>query len=97
MILGVDNTEVIRIEASNNIVKSSRPIGIGTSPDNSAILDLNSNSKGFLPPRMTGLDASNNLTSPAEGLMVYITDSSTSPFTSKGWWGYNGTNWIKIG
>ena len=45
----------------------------GVAPDPSAILDLQSTTKGFLMPRMT--DAQRDaIVSPAEGLMVYNTD-----------------------
>jgi hypothetical protein len=67
-----------------------------TTPSSSAILQLNSTAQGFLPPRMTGSQA-NAIATPAEGLMVYITNNTTTPFLSKGWWGYNGTNWTQIG
>jgi uncharacterized membrane protein len=66
-----------------------------TNPSSSAILQLNSTTQGFLPPRMTGAQA-NAIVTPAEGLMVYITNT-TSPFSTKGWWGYNGANWTQIG
>jgi hypothetical protein len=71
-------------------------VSIGTTtPNSSAVLQVDSTTQGFLPPRMTGVQA-NAIVSPAEGLMVYITNT-TSPFSSKGWWGYNGTTWTQIG
>ena len=45
----------------------------GSEPDGSAILDLKSTEKGLLLPRMTGFKIS-NITSPANGLIVYNTD-----------------------
>lgn len=42
-------------------------------PDGSAMLDVKSSSKGFLPPRMTQAEL-NAITNPADGLMVYCTD-----------------------
>lgn len=48
-------------------------IGIGTTtPDISSILDVSSNSKGFLMPRLTTLER-NEIASPATGLMIYNT------------------------
>jgi hypothetical protein len=48
-------------------------IGIGTeTPDNSALLDMSSTTKGFLPPRMT-LAQIESIANPADGLMVYCT------------------------
>ena len=42
-------------------------------PDNSAMLDVKSVNKGFLPPRMTQA-AMGTILNPAEGLMVFCTD-----------------------
>jgi hypothetical protein len=62
-------------------------VGINTtSPDASAELDVFSNSKGLLLPRLT-TTAINTLTATAsEGLIVFNT-------TTKQFWGYNGTSW----
>lgn len=69
-------------------------VGIGTQlPDASAILDLTSTTKGFLPPRMTSTQGS--ALTPIEGLLIYVTDTNGT-FTSKGWWGYNGSAWEKL-
>ena len=61
----------------------------------SAQLQVDSTTKGFLPPRMTGAQ-SEAIASPAEGLMVYSTDGSGVTITSKGWWGYDGATWVKL-
>lgn len=62
-------------------------VGIGTnSPDQSAILDLNSNSKGLLMPRMS-LEQRNGIQSPAKGLMIYQTDMLSGVYI------YDGTEW----
>lgn len=45
----------------------------GSSPDASAILDVKSNTKGMLIPRMT-LNEIRAISNPADGLMVYNTD-----------------------
>lgn len=66
-----------------------------TSPNSSAILQADSTTQGFLPPRMTGSQAE-LISSPAEGLMIYSTDGSGSIITSKGWWGFEGTTWVKL-
>jgi hypothetical protein len=48
-------------------------LGIGTNtPDPSALLDLNSDTKGFLPPRME-TSLRNLIASPVRGLMIYNT------------------------
>jgi hypothetical protein len=54
-------------------------------PHGSAMLDLQSVDKGFLPPRMTTLDRT-NIVNPASGLVVYDTDKE-SLFL------FNGTEW----
>jgi hypothetical protein len=44
----------------------------GSAPDNSAMLDVKSTSRGFLPPRMTQAQIG-AIVSPADGLIVYCT------------------------
>ena len=62
----------------------------GSLPNNSAILDVQSTTKGMLIPRMTFAER-NVMPSPANGLMVYQTDNAG------GFYFYNGTNWQRIG
>jgi trimeric autotransporter adhesin len=65
-------------------------VGIGTTtPDNSALLDLTSDTKGFLAPRMS-LSQRGNIQNPANGLLVYQTD-----FFS-GFYYYDGKKWKQI-
>ena len=45
----------------------------GSSPNNSAMLDVKSSNKGFLPPRMTQAEMK-AIPSPADGLIIYCTD-----------------------
>ena len=45
----------------------------GTSPHNSAMLDVKSSGKGFLPPRMTHAEMA-TISAPADGLVVYCSD-----------------------
>ncbi len=58
----------------------------GSDSEPSAILFVNSNNKGFLPPRMAAVHR-NVISSPAEGLFLYQTD-----FT-KGYYYYDGISW----
>jgi len=61
---------------------------IGTSnagPDNSAKLEVDSTTQGFLPPRMTTTER-DAISSPAAGLMVYNTTTNKAQC-------YNGTGW----
>jgi len=61
-------------------------VGIAnTTPDPSALLDVSSTSKGFLPPRMTTTQR-NAIAAPAEGLVIYNTDEKALNV-------YNGTAW----
>lgn len=56
-------------------IDSSGNFGIGTiTPTSSAILDVNSTSKGILLPRVTSTQR-NGIVSPVEGLLVYNTDN----------------------
>ena len=62
-------------------------VGIGTTkPDQSALLDLSSQTKGLLTPRMS-LEQRGNIQNPANGLMVYQTD-----FLS-GFYYFDGKEW----
>jgi hypothetical protein len=65
-------------------------LGIGhTSQSASAILQADSTTKGFLPPRMTNTQRT-NIVSPAIGLMVYCTDAT------EGLYVYKSTGWTFI-
>jgi hypothetical protein len=65
-------------------------VGIGTAkPDQSALLDLNSSTKGLLMPRMS-LQQRNLIQSPANGLMIYQTD-----FLS-GFYFFDGNAWKPV-
>ncbi|HZV69045.1 MAG TPA: tail fiber domain-containing protein [Saprospiraceae bacterium] len=58
----------------------------GAPPDASAILDVQSSTKGFLIPRMNMLQR-NDISSPAAGLMIYQTDNTPGLYM------YDGTGW----
>jgi len=59
----------------NDIYYNPGGVAVGaTSVNASAILDLNSTTKGFLPPRMTTAQVG-AIASPAEGLVAYDTDT----------------------
>ncbi len=74
----------------------STPITLGSNSiaAASSVVEMVSTTKGFLPPRMTATQAS-AISSPAEGLLVYVTDTNGT-FTAKGWWGYDGAAWQKL-
>jgi hypothetical protein len=61
-------------------------VGIGTnSPNASAIVDMSSTSKGFLPPRMTTTQRL-AIANPINGLFVYDTSTDTFWFYESGKW-----------
>jgi uncharacterized protein (TIGR02145 family) len=72
----------------------------GSLPDNSAMLDVKSTSKGMLIPRvsLTGINVSVPIASPAVGLLVYNTaDAGTPPNNVfKGFYYWNGIRWISV-
>lgn len=73
------------------LAQKSDNVGIGTkNPDPSALLDLNSTTKGLLLPRMTEAqrDAIKN---PVAGLIVYQVDQTIGVYT------YDGTTWQPSG
>ena len=49
----------------------------GLPPDSSAMLDIGSHTKGFLPPRMTQVEM-NAIHNPVQGLMLFCTDCGTT-------------------
>ena len=81
---------LIFIAATMTVSAQEGGVGIGTSkPDNSAILDLSSNNKGLLMPRMT-LSERGNIKNPATGLKIYQTDNGAGEYT------FNGEKWVQI-
>ncbi|QDK37059.1 hypothetical protein [Bdellovibrio sp. NC01] len=63
-------------------------VGIGTTPNANALLDLSSTSKAFLPPRMTRAQR-NAIPSPASGMMIFNTDDGTVDY-------YAGSAWLSL-
>ena len=61
----------------------------GSNPDNSAILDVKSTSKGVLIPRMTQSERS-SISTPSNGLMVYQTNGTS------GFYFYDGSSWVRL-
>lgn len=60
----------------------------GSTPASSSVLDLQSTSKGFLPPRMTAAQR-DAISSPAPGLLIYNTTSNSIQY-------YNNTEWVEL-
>jgi hypothetical protein len=93
---GSDNMYFGVAGGAKMILANTNGVSIGSSitPAASAILDVVSTTKGFLPPRMTATQAS-AISTPAQGLLLFVTDTDGT-FTSVGWWGYNGSTWEKL-
>lgn len=69
------------------ILNTFAQVGIGTNtPDNSAMLQVQSTEKGFLLPQMSSAQRA-SIAAPASGLQVY--DSNTNSI-----WYFNGTFWV---
>ncbi len=62
--------------------------GIGGTPNANAILDAQSTTKAFMPPRMTKTQR-DAIASPTAGMVVYQNDNTPGLRT------YNGTNWMR--
>jgi hypothetical protein len=69
-------------------IRGAWTLNLSDTPDISARLQVDSTTRGFLPPRMTTTQKT-NISSPAEGLMVYDTDLKRPCF-------YNGTSWVTL-
>jgi hypothetical protein len=78
--IGSGSTNYLSVTSAGTHIKT----GSGA-PVASAILDVDSTTKGFLPPRMTTTQK-NAIASPAAGLVVY--DSTTNKLQC-----YNGSTW----
>lgn len=91
--LGTANPVGLTIGTQNQARLSISPTGnVGintTSPNSSAILDIQSNNRGLLIPRMTTAQRL-AIATPAAGLMVFDTNASAFYF-------FNGTVWETIG
>ena len=94
--LGIFFISSFIIHHSSLLAYAQGNVGIGTvSPDNSALLDLTSTSRGLLVPRMTEAQK-NAIASPATGLLIYETNVATTGTyagTAPTFWYYNSTVW----
>jgi len=68
------------------VVRDDGSVGIGTTtPNSSALVDITSTTKGFLPPRMTDAEI-RAIVAPAEGLVAYNTTISHLCVRQAGAW-----------
>lgn len=65
----------------------------GSQPDPSAMLDVKSNSRGFLPPRMTHAEIE-AIAGPVDGLIVYCTDCGAEG--GGAFYGFVNGNWAAL-
>ena len=79
------NSERFRIESNGTTISDSGTINILSS----ALLNLDSTTRGFLPPRMTSAQRT-AISSPATGLIVYQTDGV------EGLWLRASTGWVQL-
>lgn len=85
-----ENPDLYESYSISGQIKYLTNLGIGhTSQSASAILQADSTTKGFLPPRMTNAQRT-AISSPAIGLMVYCTDAT------EGLYIYKSTGWTFI-
>lgn len=89
---------VLIISFSLFIQLKAQSVGIGTNtPDPSAQLEVKSNTKGFLPPRvaLSGTNITSPIANPATGLLVYNTASAgSSPQNVRpGYYYWDGSKW----
>ncbi len=72
--------------SGNDVYNTTGEVGIGTSsPSASALLDLSSTSKGFLPPRMTTTQR-NAISGATTGLVIYNTTiNQLETYTGNAW------------
>ncbi len=71
-----------------------------SNPHTSAMLEVKSTDKGFLPPRiaLTSVNSASPIVSPATGLLVYNTATAgiTPNNVIPGYYYWNGTNWVSF-
>lgn len=73
-------------------IVQAQNVGIGTNtPSTSALLDLTSGTKGFLPPRMLAAQR-DTINNPVAGLIIYCSNCGVNGE----WQGYNGTAWTNL-
>lgn len=85
---------LILLTIFTTFASTAQSVGInadGSAANASAMLDVSSTTKGFLPPRMTQAQR-NTITSPAAGLIVLCTDCGTAGELQVN----NGTSWTNM-
>jgi hypothetical protein len=86
---------------SSSLHAITAQVGIGTtSPNPSAVLDINSSDQGLLIPRVALGDVSDTMldgtNTAATGLLIWNTNASVTGGNGVGYYSFNGTNWEKV-
>jgi hypothetical protein len=89
------------IDAPAGITYTSGQVAIGTAiPDPSAVLDVSSTNKGFLPPRIALVSAIDPgpVASPVAGLFIYNTTTAGTPpdHVVPGYYCWKGARWVPV-
>jgi len=84
------NTSVTKVNTSGTITAAALGLGV-SSPNASALLEVSSTTKGFLPPRMTEVQRI-AINSPVQGLMIYCTNCGANGEPEY----YNGSSWVNL-
>jgi hypothetical protein len=79
---------------SSATINGKTIVGTVSATTSSAIFEINSTQKGFLPPRMTFAQRQ-SIASPVAGLIIYCTDCGNTEFTGEPQF-YNGTSWSNM-
>jgi hypothetical protein len=90
---------VLVVLCFSNVVLSQSNVGIGTTnPDASALLDLNSNNKGVLFPRLflTNINLPTPVSAPTTGLLIWNTNADLTGGNGIGFYFWNVTKWEKL-
>jgi hypothetical protein len=77
---------------TNTIISGKATVGASTASSASAVLEANSITQGFLPPRMTSAQR-NAIASPTQGLIIYCTNCGENGGEPEY---YNGTSWVNL-
>jgi hypothetical protein len=86
LLIGTSTDAGFRLDVNGTArVQSTLKVGATTTQNASAVLDVESTTRGFLPPRMTTAQR-DLIATPAAGLVIYNTSTNKHQ-------GYNGTTW----